>query len=319
MRLNITNYSEKAIALTGDTKEVREQLKALGGRFNARLSCGAGWIFSKAKENALRDLVTKLTSTTPTGKAPEGAAVYVGTYGKYNSGSLSGAWLNLNDYESKAAFLEACKDLHKDEKTPEFMFQDFVNIPNWLISESDISESIWGYSEESEPKGKQTKAEIEAILMANNISYPAAKDVAELVEVDGRVFIILKQDIETRFCHADEPDDEVRAWLAVCRTWDYFKDENMKAFDKDNYVSLLKDSQKLFIYKVPNIGNSWWFTNEPEKLWKGTESIPMPDATRRKLIDANNRARAAFEKRLSMWWKRYGADHLHCWTYWRDA
>lgn len=50
----IINYSEKAIAVTGDTKAVKDLLKSMGGRFNARLSCGAGWIFSKKKETELK-------------------------------------------------------------------------------------------------------------------------------------------------------------------------------------------------------------------------------------------------------------------------
>lgn len=40
------------------------------------------------------------------------AAVYVGTYGKHNAGSLKGAWLKLNDYDSYEAFIKACNDLH---------------------------------------------------------------------------------------------------------------------------------------------------------------------------------------------------------------
>lgn len=55
--LTLVDYSEKAIALIGDTKSIKEQLKAIGGRFNARLSCGAGWIFSKKKENELKALL----------------------------------------------------------------------------------------------------------------------------------------------------------------------------------------------------------------------------------------------------------------------
>lgn len=57
-KLNIqyVDYSEKAFALIGETKELKDELKKLGGRFNARLSCGAGWIFSKEKsEKAVRD------------------------------------------------------------------------------------------------------------------------------------------------------------------------------------------------------------------------------------------------------------------------
>lgn len=51
---NIVDYSEKAIAVTGDTKNVKDKLKELGGRFNSHLSCGAGWIFSKKKEADVR-------------------------------------------------------------------------------------------------------------------------------------------------------------------------------------------------------------------------------------------------------------------------
>lgn len=53
----IIDYSEKAIALVGDTKAIKEQLKQLGGRFNPKLSCGAGWIFSKKKEDELRAML----------------------------------------------------------------------------------------------------------------------------------------------------------------------------------------------------------------------------------------------------------------------
>ena len=68
------------------------------------------------------------------------AAIYVGTYAKYNAGSLFGKWFNLSDFADKDEFMEACKELHKDEKDPEFMFQDRENIPEELVSESWISE-----------------------------------------------------------------------------------------------------------------------------------------------------------------------------------
>jgi len=51
------------------------------------------------------------------------ARIYVGTYAKYNAGSIKGAWLDLEDYSDRDAFLEACRELHKDEQDPEFMFQ----------------------------------------------------------------------------------------------------------------------------------------------------------------------------------------------------
>lgn len=54
--LQLVDYSEKAIAVIGDTKAIKDKLKELGGRFNPRLTCGGGWIFSKRKETELRAL-----------------------------------------------------------------------------------------------------------------------------------------------------------------------------------------------------------------------------------------------------------------------
>jgi len=59
--LNIIDYSPKAIAVIGDTKPVKDQLMALGGSFNARLSCGAGWIFSKKRLDAVQTFLNNLT------------------------------------------------------------------------------------------------------------------------------------------------------------------------------------------------------------------------------------------------------------------
>ena len=53
--VQIIDYSEKAIAIVGETRAIKETLKTLGGRFNSHLSCGAGWIFSKSKEATLRE------------------------------------------------------------------------------------------------------------------------------------------------------------------------------------------------------------------------------------------------------------------------
>lgn len=57
------------------------------------------------------------------------AQIYVGTYAKYNEGSLFGKWMQLSDYSDLDEFIEACKELHKDEEDPEFMFQDWEEIP----------------------------------------------------------------------------------------------------------------------------------------------------------------------------------------------
>lgn len=49
----VCKYSEKAIAVIGDTRPFADVLRANGGRFNARLSCGAGWIFQATKKDSI--------------------------------------------------------------------------------------------------------------------------------------------------------------------------------------------------------------------------------------------------------------------------
>lgn len=66
----------------------------------------------------------------------ERPALYCGTYGKYNNGSIAGKWLYLDDYEGPEEFLQACRELHKNESDPEFMFQDYEYLPKELYSES---------------------------------------------------------------------------------------------------------------------------------------------------------------------------------------
>jgi antirestriction protein len=89
------------------------------------------------------------------------AKVYVGTYGKYNAGSLYGKWLDLTKYSDKESFDEACKALHKDESDPEYMYQGTEGVlqdmpKNW-ISESHISEEVFYFLEhysDDETKGE---------------------------------------------------------------------------------------------------------------------------------------------------------------------
>lgn len=70
------------------------------------------------------------------------ARIYVGTYAKYNSGSLQGAWLDLSDYADAAEFMAACKELHKDEADPELMFQDYEGFPEDMYGESMSEDEI---------------------------------------------------------------------------------------------------------------------------------------------------------------------------------
>ena len=72
-------------------------------------------------------------------------SVYVGTYAKYNSGSIQGAWLDLTKYSDNDEFIAACKLLHNDELDPEFMIQDFEGFPKMYYSESGLNDELFDF------------------------------------------------------------------------------------------------------------------------------------------------------------------------------
>ena len=69
--------------------------------------------------------------------------IYVGTYAKYNDGSIAGEWLTLSDYADKDEFLEACAKLHEDEHDPEFMFQAFEGETFGRTSEDHVDADLF--------------------------------------------------------------------------------------------------------------------------------------------------------------------------------
>ena len=54
--IKIVNYTDKSFVLIGNTVNIKENIKALGGKWNANLRDGMkGWIFSKSKEKEVRE------------------------------------------------------------------------------------------------------------------------------------------------------------------------------------------------------------------------------------------------------------------------
>lgn len=325
----IVNYSEKAIAVIGDTKEIKDQLKAMGGKFNKYLKCGAGWIFSATKRAQIEAFLNQGAAPQKSAKksAIDGWRIYVGTYGKYAAGSIAGGWLTLSDYANKAEFLAACRELHKDETDPEFMFQDANGVPSWLWGESFVSEDIWRYKPEKEQKGAQSLEEKIAILTkycrkaegryrkeaTPELITSWAKSDYFVLEIDGHCFEIAKPSIKTDFCHPDEPREAAQKFYEICRTYEYFEAENME--DLKHSLSRL-DNEFAYIHRESWTGESYVSTPCYGQKEEGAEELT--DNIKAALKEAYNKAIELHRKRLQTWWKKYGADKLHCWTYWAD-
>lgn len=77
--------------------------------------------------------------------------LYVGSYAKYNNGSLFGQWIDLDDFSSKDDFISYCFNLHSDENDVELMFQDYECDFDWetkFYSECSISSEYWEIKQE---------------------------------------------------------------------------------------------------------------------------------------------------------------------------
>lgn len=88
-------------------------------------------------------------------KSNQNPKVYVGTYHKYNCGSIYGAWIDLAECATYAEFIKKCREVHKDEPDPELMIQDYDFFPDGLscmewLSEAEFNDVISAFKDEEE-------------------------------------------------------------------------------------------------------------------------------------------------------------------------
>lgn len=96
--------------------------------------------------------------------------VYVSTYAKYNSGSLKGAWVDLEQFAgNEEGFLEFIAELHNDETDPEYMYQDYEGFPRQFYSESSIDSRVFEWLELDEVEREKVTAFLACFGDSNDI------------------------------------------------------------------------------------------------------------------------------------------------------
>lgn len=68
--VNIIEYG-KGLAVIGETYAIKDKLKAIGGRFNKFLSCGAGWVFTSDKLEEIKTMLLSLKESKEVAKVEE--------------------------------------------------------------------------------------------------------------------------------------------------------------------------------------------------------------------------------------------------------
>lgn len=283
------------------------------------------------------------------------AAVYCGTYKKYNSGNLNGKWMKLADYTTKSKFLKACAALHADENAPEFMFQDYENIPTSQISESSISDEVWHtinslkkyalkradeFAQWCEDNGAEQnytslreflfkprkandsndiKGMQDAIVAACNgdagFAKIIVKDASSVTYIAGKLVVFEKPEIRTRFCFADEGED-----LGRYKTFNEkdFISENLYWANELRFIDhTAKNCEKWYI--VRRYYNTDIYTVVCKDSWKAEDGdLEMAPEQVQQYKDALATEKVKFEKRLQAYLKRYGLSKIDKWTYWAD-
>lgn len=93
----------------------------------------------------MKDKTVRIARKIIAGASDDSPKVYVGTYAKYNNGSIDGEWVDLTKFSDYDEFIEYCNDLHSDESDPELMFQDYEGFPSKYYHESSLEPELWDY------------------------------------------------------------------------------------------------------------------------------------------------------------------------------
>ena len=130
-----------------------------------------------------------------------------------------------------------------------------------------------------------------------------------------------KPSIETRFCFHDEgPDYELYKELMADndRLKGYFLYHNAKGIDE--LIEAFEDRDSTYEPCIYDYENGLC---RPSTAWRGPDSdknrVKVSEEDRKAILEMLFEIRKDFIKRLETWWKKYGAEKLHTWTYWADA
>lgn len=283
--------------------------------------------------------------------------VYVGTYGKYNRGSLAGGWVSLKECKDYQAFLRKCRALHRGERDPEYMIQDSEDFPDGLdcmewLSEQDFNDVIAVCKEEAEEDALSSAERLRLAMLAmmgvaKHVTEPGTQDeqykewfdefcatrsdadyyrkwYVGALKLQGKFWLIDKPKIDNRFCFHDEgPDYEFYCHLMEdkeTRLAEYFKQKNLAGFDR--IIDRIEEGdysgdKRVWLEDCYNDGRVCVVTNT--NWYDQSELTLCTDEERAQILAATKFGRAMMEKRLDAYLKRYGVSKIHTWTYWADA
>ena len=282
------------------------------------------------------------------------AAIYCGTYRKYNEGSIDGAWLELSNYDNKKEFYQACTKLHNDEYDPEYMFQDWENIPDSMVRESFVSSEVFqvikelkslsednvrefylycdekGYEQDihalrdflAKKKAKKRKTEnIDRFIdelkkVKEDIDY-YVNETSSVVDIDGHLVWFEKPRLQTKFCFGYSDIGQGMSYDECNRVCSSFGAKQFKDRNLFGFDKELKEIEQKDLYLIQYFKGTNIYKCDFYKYPDGDVILCTP-SMKEQYRNALLAERKKFEKRLNSYIKRYGMSKIRTWTYWAD-
>lgn len=224
------------------------------------------------------------------------AAVYCGTYKKYNSGNLKKYALERAD-----EFAQWCEDNGAE--------QDYASLREFLQFKPRKA------SDSNDIKGMQG-----AIVAACNgdahLAKFLAKNASSATYIAGKLVVFEKLEIRTKFCFRDEGAD-----LERYKTFSEndFIAENLYWASELRFIDhTAKNDQKWYV--VRKYYNTEIYTVVCKDSWKAQDGdLEMTPEQVQQYKDMLALEKSKFEGRLKAYLKRYGLSKIDKWTYWADA
>lgn len=172
--------------------------------------------------------------------------VYVGTYGKYNRGSIAGGWVSLRDCKDYRQFLSKCRALHRGERDPEYMIQDSEDFPDGLdcmewLSEQDFNDVIAACKEEDERE-------------------PTLSIADQL-----RAALLARMGEATPKVNAAKPESEKTLLEEYMQEWQkvWPDDKSMLDYDRKRFSGAVRlQNGGILFFEKPSIDNRFCFRDE---------------------------------------------------------
>lgn len=276
----ITDYSEKSFAVAAPYDcYYDEEFKTIGGRFNSRLACGGGWIFSTAKHlDAVRNLLAAygIAYADSTLTSEERAALE----------SKRQARKNATGSTKATSAAGALRLLTSDEKTAlgidakDYALRLADNIVITHHPTSLKTEFCFGYS-----------------CCGQGVTIKEANELKETAKTDPAYFISENlSDIKNKLERLTNPDASRRGnkypWIA-------------------NYHPRKKNWQIDFMRAETASG----LYGEELEMYQRGDLLPLTSEEKELVSEFYKYCMEQRRKRCESYLKRYGLDKLHVWTY----